>query len=201
MHELFHLLIECRAANDDFVEVAAKSCNHLVTNFLVDFLVDDRHSEQQAHTIVLNLRENFLPNDFLNHERYGNDDCRAHFGKRLCDDGWRGDTVEIEHMASVQEFEDKLERHSVHVCHRQDAQHVIATFNLVAQHMLRKIVIAPKGAIRNHHSFRKACRSTGIVNHRHLIGRLLFIIMYVFLSKIFREFLAEHLIEVFSRIG
>ena len=100
----------------------------------------------------------------------------------------------------MQEFENKFEGHTIHVCHRQYADDAVTPVDGFAQHMLCKVVVRPKRTVGNHHTLRKTRRSRGVVDHRHLFAILFNIIMYVFLAEILRELLAVQLVQVFTGI-
>ena len=118
--ECLHLLVECSTSDDDLVELTAKGLDHLLAYLLTHFLGDDRHGEQQAHAVVLYLGEYLLADNFLDDQRYGDDNLRLHVGKGLRDDGRRRYTVEVIDVTAVKELEDEFEGHTVHVCHREN---------------------------------------------------------------------------------
>ena len=101
LEELLHLLVEGCAADDDFVHVSAEGLEHLLADHLTHLLGDDGHLQQQAHTVVLHLREHLLADDLLDDERYGDDDDGLHLGQGLGDDGGRGHTVEVIDVAAT----------------------------------------------------------------------------------------------------
>ena len=120
MEEGLHLLVEGSTANDDLIEIATESVGYLLANLLAYLLADNRHVEQQAHAIVLYLREHLFANDLLDNERHGYDDGRLDATKCLGDDGWARDASEIIDMATLDELEDELKCHTIHVSHRKD---------------------------------------------------------------------------------
>ena len=198
VEERLYLLVECCAANDDLHEVATKRVDHLVTDGLAYLLVDDGHVEQQPHTVVLYLRKDLFLDDFLDDERHGNDDGGLHLGKCLGDDGGGGYTGEIEHMATLEELVDELKRHTVHMSHGKDAQHVVALLHVAAHGMAGKVEVAPDGAVGNHDAFGKTGGAAGVVDERQLIRTLLLVVGDMLLAEILGEFLTEHLVEVLT---
>ena len=150
--ELLHFLIEGCTSDDNLIEVATERFNHLVANLLVYLLVYNRHVEEKAHTIVLNLWEYLLADDLLDNQRYGYDDGWLDLCEGCCDDGRTWHTCEIEDVATEDKLKHKLERHAVHVCHRQDADDVVALLDYLAKHSHGEVVIAPKCAVRHHHA-------------------------------------------------
>ena len=143
MEELLHLLIECRSSDNHLVESSAKCLLHLFADFFLHLLVDNGQVAQQTHGACLQFGEHLLAYDLLDDERYGDDNLRAHVGECLCDDGRRGDAREIVDMAAVEELEDKLECHTVHVGHGQDADDTVAMVDGLAKHMHGEVVVAP----------------------------------------------------------
>ena len=104
-------------------------------------------------------------------------------------------------MTAVQEFEDELERHAIHVRHGQDTDGVVTFLNGLTQHLFSEVVIAPHGTERNHHTLRETGRTTGVVDESQLVRILVKTVVYMFLSEILRVFLSEHLIQVLTGIG
>ena len=132
LEELLHFLIEGGTANNDFVEVSTESLHNLLLYLLVHLLAHDRHVQQDAHAVVLYLGEYLLADDLLDNERHSDDYGWLDLGECCSDDGWRWYAGEVEHMATKQEFEHKLECHAVHVSHRQDADYIVALFDDIA---------------------------------------------------------------------
>ena len=129
MEEGLHLLVEGSTANDDLIEIATESVGYLLANLLAYLLADNRHVEQQAHAIVLYLWEHLLTDDLLDDKRHGNDDGRLNLRERLGYDCRTGHACEIKDMAAMQELEEELERHAIHVGHGQNADYAVAGLN------------------------------------------------------------------------
>ena len=87
LEEVFYLLIEGCTTDDNLVHVAAKGLQHFLTDHLANLLRDDRHLQKQTHAVVLDLREDFLADNLLNDQRYGDDNDGLDFLKCLGDDG------------------------------------------------------------------------------------------------------------------
>ena len=79
MQETLHFLIESGSTYNHFIEFTSKSFGHLITDLLIDALVDTRHLHQEAKFRILNLGEYLLLNDLLNDQRNGDDDLWFHF--------------------------------------------------------------------------------------------------------------------------
>ena len=120
MEETFYFLVEGSTADNHLVEVATEGIGYLVAYLLLHLLADYRHVEQHTHAVVLNLWEYLLADDLLDNQRHSNDDCWLDASECFSDDGWTRDAGEIEDVAALDEFEDKLKCHAVHVGHRQD---------------------------------------------------------------------------------
>ena len=76
--EFLDLLVECRAAHDDFHELASEGAHKLSADLLLDHLVDHRHLEQGLHaTLFHNLLDLGLI-DLLDDQRHSDD------GERKC---------------------------------------------------------------------------------------------------------------------
>ena len=87
------------------------------------------------------LREHLLADNLLDDQRHGNDDAWLDLGKSLSDDGRRRRAVQIEHMTAMQEFEQELEGHTIHVSHRKDGDDIVATFDGGTQHVAGKVIV------------------------------------------------------------
>ena len=123
MQEILHLSVERSTADNHLVEVATEGVAHLVADLLLHLLADYWHVEQHAHAVVLNLREHLLADDLLDDQRHSDDNGWLDAAECLSNDGWARDAGEIEDVAALEEFEDKLECHAIHVGHRQDADY------------------------------------------------------------------------------
>ena len=136
-------MVEGCASGHHLIGIASEGLHHHLTDALLHLLVDYGHIPQQSHLVVLYLREYHLANNLLDDKRYGDDNLRAHVGECLCDDGRRGYAGEIIDMATIEELEDKLECHTVHVGHGQDADDTVAMVDGLAKHMHGEVVVAP----------------------------------------------------------
>ena len=201
MEELFHLLREGGSADYYLVEVAAESLGHLLVYALVDSLVQSWHLQEQAYAWVLQLGEHLLLYYLLDNQRHGYDDAWLYVGESRGDDCRRRYAREVEHVATLDELEQELKRHAVHVGHGKDADDVVARHDGLAEHVLGEVGIAPHGAVWKHHALREARGAAGVVDKRQLIGALLNVIIDVLLAEIFGIFLAKDLVEVLSGIG
>ena len=199
--ESLHLLIEGSASDNHLIHLASEGFQHFLADHLTHLLRDNGHLQQQAHAVVLNLREYLLADDLLNDEGHGNHDDRLDLGQCLCDNGGRRHTIEIVDMTTMQELEDELERHTVHMSHREHRDNLITSLDGLAQYIAGKIVVRPEGAIGNHHTFREARSTTRIIDDCQLVWTLLKVIIHMFLAEVFGEFLAIELIEVFAGVG
>ena len=104
-------------------------------------------------------------------------------------------------MATRDKLKQELKCHAIHVRHRKNADDRVASLYLLRQYVLRKVDVAPKRTVRYHHTLGETGGSAGIIDERHLIRILIYIIMYVFLTEILREFDTEHLVEMLTGIG
>ena len=103
-------------------------------------------------------------------------------------------------MATLDELEDKLECHAIHVCHRQDTDDRISCLDLLAQYILGKVGIAPQGTVWNHHTLGETGSTTGIVDHGQLVRILVDIVVDVVLAEVLRILDAKHLVEVLAGV-
>ena len=124
-------------------------------------------------------------------------------------------------MTAVQELEEELESHAVHVGHGQNGDDAVATTdnftqhvvgevvvrpqgaigNHFTQHVVGEVVVRPQGAIGNHDALGETCRSAGVVNHGHLFAIGFLVVVDVFLAEVFGELLAVELVEVLAGVG
>ena len=74
LQEHLHLVVECSATDDYFIEIVAESLSHLVADALLQFLVHNRNVPQKSHGIVLQFWEHPLSDYLLYDEWHGNDD-------------------------------------------------------------------------------------------------------------------------------
>ena len=200
VEESFNFLVERSAADNHLIEVATEGIAYLVADLLLHLLADDRHVEEHAHTVVLNLREYLLADNLLDNQRHSDDNCWLDASECLGDDGWARDAGEIVNMATLDELEDKLECHAIHVCHRQDTDDRISSLDLLAQYILGKVGIAPQGTVWNHHTLGETGSTTGIVDHSQLVRILVDIVVDVVLAEVLRILDAEHLVEVLAGV-
>ena len=201
VEESFNFLVERSAADNHLIEVATEGIAYLVADLLLHLLADDRHVEEHAHAVVLDLREYLLADNLLDNQRYSYDDGWLDASECLGDDGWARDAGEIEDVAALDEFEDKFKRHAVHVGHRQDTDDRISRLDLLTQYVLSKICIAPECTVWNHYSLGETGSSAGIVDHSQLIRILFHIVVDMVLAEVLRILDTEHLVEVFARIS
>jgi len=139
------------------------------------------------------LGNTFFAYDFLDDQRHSNDDSGLDVGEGLCDDGWRGQAVEEEQVASEAEGEDELNGHAVHVGHGQDAQHVAVLLQVYAQVVQAEVQVAPQGAVGQHDTFGESGGAAGVVDECQFF-RLVLVPLYVFLTECLGILVAEHLI-------
>ena len=158
---------------------------------LLDLLRHNGHLQQQSHAVILYLREDTLTDNFLDNQRDGDDERRLYVGKGLGDDSWRRQACKEEQMATVTESEEELYGHTVHVSHGKNTQQVVARAHLLAQTVNDELNVAPQRTIREHDTLREPCRSTGIIDERHLISAIL-IIVDMLLAECHRILAAEH---------
>ena len=79
-------------------------------------------------------------------------------------------------MAPVTEGKEELHRHTVHVCHRQDTQQIIARMHFLAQTVHDEFNVSPDGPIGQHDTLREARRTTGIVDESQFLGLVLMVV-------------------------
>ena len=72
---------------------------------------------------------------------------RFYLFESLCDNSRRGQSVEEEKVIAGAEGEEEFYRLSVHVCHRQDTQHLTELGHLRSQLGNTEIHIAPQGTV------------------------------------------------------
>ena len=101
----------------------------------------------------------------------------------------------------MQELENKLEGHAIHVCHGKNGDGRVAGLYIVSQYMLCKIIVAPQCPVWYHHSFGKSRGATGVVDERQFVSTLLCLIFHVLRSEVLRIFLSEESVQVLSGIG
>ena len=101
----------------------------------------------------------------------------------------------------MQEFEDELESHAVHVGHGEDRDDAVATIDGLAEDVLRKVVVRPEGTIGNHDALGETGGTAGVVNHSQLFAIGLLVVVDMLLAEVFRELLAIELVEVLAGIG
>ena len=94
LEELFYLLVQRCATDDDFVGPSAKGVVDLLTDTCLDLLGNDRHLQHNLDGVALYLGEYALADNLLDDQRYGNDDVRLDFLVGLGNDGWRGQTCQ-----------------------------------------------------------------------------------------------------------
>ena len=104
-------------------------------------------------------------------------------------------------MAAGEELEEELKGHTIHVGHGQDAYHLVAHSNVLADYRAGKVGIAPKRTVRQHHSLGEACSATGVVDKRQFFGTLLLVIGHMFLAEVLGILVTEHLVEMLTRVG
>ena len=201
MQETFHFLVKGCTTDNHLVEVATEGIGYLVAYLLLHLLADYRHVEQHTHAVVLDLREYLLADNLLDNQRNCNDNGWLDASECLGDDGWARDAGEIEDVAALDEFEDKLKRHAVHVGHRQDTDDRISRLNLLAQYAFCEICIAPECTVWNHYSLRETGCAAGIIDHSQLIRILVHIVVDMVFAEVLRILDTEHLVEVFARIS
>ena len=101
-------------------------------------------------------------------------------------------------MATLKEFKYELECHTVHVCHRQNADDLVALFEHITEHVHGKIVVAPYCPVGYHDSLGESCSAAGVVDECQFIGALLVVVADVLSAEKLGVFPAEHLVEVFA---
>ena len=201
MQEILHFLVESCTADDNLIEVASKCLSHLVAYLFAYLLVDDRHVKKHAHAVVLYLRENLLADNLLDNQRHSNDNGWLDAAECLGDNSRTWDAGEEEDVATGDKLKQELKCHTIHVSHRKDADDRVARLDLLRQYVLGEVDVAPERTVRYHHTLGETGGSAGIIDERHLLWILVYIIMYVFLTEILREFDTEHLVEVLTGIG
>ena len=98
-------------------------------------------------------------------------------------------------MASLHDFEDKLEGHAVGMGHREHRDNFAAAGHILLQRFVGEHQVRPQGTEGYHHALRVAGRTRGIVDDRQLFavgGRLVFDVL---LAEILGIFLAEQGVE------
>ena len=152
VEQLLNFLVECSTAYNYRIEVVAKDLCHFVANTLADTIAKNRDVQHESYFGILYSGQNSLANNLLNNERNSNNYNRFDVGQRLHQNSWRSNLCQEIHMNTMHEFEDKLKRHAIHVCHRQHAENLIAGLNFVSEFIYGKIQITPKSTIWNHHT-------------------------------------------------
>ena len=102
-------------------------------------------------------------------------------------------------MYTIDKLKQELKSHSVHVCHGQHAQHLVALLDLRSQYVYSKVIVAPQSTVGYHHSLGVAGGSTGIVDQRKLLG-FIFVIVQMIGSEVQRIFLSEKQIQILTCI-
>ena len=201
LQELLHLLVQGSTADDDLVHAATESVQHFLTDHLAHLLRDHGHLQQQTHAVVLDLGEDLFADDLLDDQRHGNHDDRPYLLQGSSDDGRRGDAVQIVDVTAVQELEEELEGHTVHVGHRKHRDDRVTGLDLRSQHVAGEVVVRPQCTIGQHHAFREARCAAGVIDHSQLVGTLLHVIAYVLLAEVLGELLTVELVQVLAGIG
>ena len=200
LEELLHLLVESCSTDDNLVGLAAKGIVHLLANHLLHLLVHNRHHQQQAHVVVLNLREHTLADDLLNNHRHGNDQRGLYLGIGLSNERRAGQTCEVEDVNAVAEGEQELEGQSIHVGHGQDGNHVCARLHNGTQLGECEVEVSPQRTVRQHHTLRESRGAAGVVDERQFLGAVL-VVVHVLLAEVFRILCTEELVQVLAGIG
>ena len=146
--ELFYLTTQGCTADDDLVGTSAKGLIDLLAYLLLNLLRDNRHLQQQSHTVVLNLRKHPFAYNLLNHQWHGDDDGRLDGSEGLGNNGGRWQTGEKEEVTAAAETVEELYAHAIHVRHRKNGQHIILRLDGQASHT--EVKVAPQSTIRQH---------------------------------------------------
>ena len=195
--ELFYLLVEACAADDDFHEVASECLYHLFAHGCPYLVVDDGHLQQQLHGRCLQFGQHVLFDNLLDDERHGYNQVGSDFRECLEDDFRAGHAGQEEDVATHGEFIEELEGKSVHVRHGQHGDQLVAGFQ--RQYLEGEGGVRPQASVGQHHAFGVAGGAGGVVDDRQFVG-LVFVIADVLLAEVFGIFLAEHFVEVFAGI-
>ena len=196
--ELFHLLVECRTADNDCGKIAAECLYHLLAYGGFYLVVNDRYFQQQFHGRRFQLGQYTLLDNLFDNERYGYDEVRLYVGECLEDNLRTWHTGEVVDVATYGELVQEFECQSVHMSHRQHAYQFVAGFQ--RQYFESESGVGPQAAIGEHYAFRVTGSTGSIVNDRQLFG-LVFVIVDVFLTEVLGKFLAEYLVEVIAGVG
>ena len=97
------------------------------------------------------------------------------------------------------EGKQELDGHTIHMCHRQNAQCVAELRHVDAQLFLAEIHVSPQRTIGQHDSLRKSCRSRRVVNHAEFLG-ISHIPMYVIPAERVRVLSSEQFVQPFAGV-
>ena len=124
--EFLHVGVERRTAHDDFKQLSAERLVEFGFDFAEQTVVDKGHSHQQLHHRLVEQREHFCLDDFLQHQRHCDNQSRMRLGESVHNDFRRRHTREEMQMASFRQRVQHLDREAEHVCQREHADCVMS---------------------------------------------------------------------------
>ena len=95
----------------------------------------------------------------------------------------------------------KLHRHAIHMCHRQDAQHVaVGRHVFVAEILDDEVDVAHDGPVGDHDTFGESRGAAGVVDDSQLV-RTVMVILHMLRAEFLGKFPSEKFVEVLSGEG
>ncbi len=168
VQHLFNLGVECRAAYDDLVALAAQSRHQAVAELAVDGVAQHRHFTQHLDFRAVVLAEDALAHNLLDEHRHDDDEVGLDLFECLEDDGCGQCACDERHVDADAEFVHQLEGHAVQMCRREQRDDVHAGVQ-VGQHLFGEGHVAPHRPFGNHDAFGGRCRSRRVVDHQQVV--------------------------------
>ena len=168
MQELFDLLIDGRATDDDLGEVATEGCAEGLADASIDEATDAGQAAQEACRGFVDLREDACADDLFDDQGHGDDESRADGGEGVDDHLGVGHARQEVDVATLVDAIHNLEGQAIHVGHGEHADEVIAGLD-EAQMVGREARVAPEAAVGQHDAFGVSRGAGGVVKDGHLV--------------------------------
>ena len=124
-----------------------------------------------------------------------------HLAEGLDNDLGAGQTREIVHVYALNEFEDELKGHAIHVRHGEHGNDARTGRYLCPQDFNGKLVVAPERAVGNEHTFGVGGGATGVVDHGQSLSVGSRAVVDVLAAEVFGMALAVVFIQALSSFG
>ena len=152
LQQSLNLGIDGSTAYDGLIEVAAECILQALADLLLYLVAYHWHLEQNTDLGILDLRKDGLAHNLLQDKGDANDDLGLDIGKCLEQYGRSWHLGEEVHLHATHKLVEEFECQTIHVCHGEHREHVLASLELVSQLLKAKLHIAVYGAIGNHHT-------------------------------------------------